>query len=416
MVQKKKIPKKIRPKIGRRGKEIFKPRKIKIRVIGIGGGASSILDEMARGLKGISFLITDTDQRSFRRLPSAVKFFQFGEGLTKGWGTGMNPEIGERAAQECLEKIKKNLQDIDLVIVVSCLGGGVSSGATPVFTQVLKEEKKLSLGIFTLPFNFEGEKKAKLAQNSLKSLKENLSGIIVLPNEEILKRSEKKASLRKSLSLINQVLIDYLRDIIEMISQVGIINIDFADLQTILKGNGQAVCFGRGIGGGQNRVEEALKRHFENPFFISPMKIKKILFNVAAGRDLGLKEVERIAEEISNLNPRAKIIFGISQNPKLGKKIKITSLAVGENFLKTEEKEKSSEKKEEEPPKKLKQKIGKVAKKEKKEKKTAEEKKKKIKVRRSALEVKKAEEEAREKEWLGEEDWEIPSFLRKKME
>ena len=137
---------------------------------------------------------------------------------------------------------------------------------------------------------------------------------------------------------------------------------------------------------------------------------------MAAGRDLGLKEVERIAEEISNLNPRAKIIFGISQNPKLGKKIKITSLAVGENFLKTEEKEKSSEKKEEEPPKKLKQKIGKVAKKEKKEKKTAEEKKKKIKVRRSALEVKKAEEEAREKEWLGEEDWEIPSFLRKKME
>jgi len=140
---------------------------------------------------------------------------------------------------------------------------------------------------------------------------------------------------------------------------------------------------------------------------------------VAAGRDLGLKEVERIAQEISNLNPRAKIIFGISQNPKLGKKIKITSLAVGENFVKTEEKEKIPEKKEEEPPKKLKQKIEKVAKKEKKKKKkkkTTEEKEKKIKVRRSALEVKKAEEEAKEKEWFGEEDWEIPSFLRKKME
>ena len=416
MVQKKKTSKK--------RKELLKPRRIKIRVVGVGGGASSILNEMARSLKGVSFLIADTDQRSFKRVASGVRVFQFGQELTKGWGTGMNPEIAERAALACKEKIKKIFQDLDLVILISCLGGGVSSGASAVFSQALKEEKGLSLGIFTLPFNFEGEKKAKLARDSLKDLKENLSGIIVLSNEEILKRAEKKTSLKKSLSLMNQVLIDYFRDLIEMISQVGIINIDFADLRTILKGNGQAVCFSRGVGGGENRVERALGEYFESPFFISPSKIKKILFNVAAGSDLRLKEVEKIAEEISNLNPKAKIIFGISQNSKLGKKIKITFLGVGENFLEKEEKKKiSEEKKSSKEKKESKEKITlkgkskkKITKKAEKEKAQKPEKKKKIKVRRSALEVKKAEEEAREKEWFGEEDWEIPSFLRKKME
>jgi len=410
----KKPTKKISSKTGlkplKKEKDLFKSQRIKIQIIGVGGGASSIINEIARNLKGISFLIADTDQRSFKRRPPGVRVFPFGQELTRGWGTGMNPELGLMAAQNSKDKIKKIFQDVDLVILISCLGGGVSSGASIAFSQALKEEKKLSIGIFTLPFSFEGEKKEKIALNSLKELKENLSGTIVLPNEEILKQAEKKISLKKSLSLMNQILIDYLRDLIEMLSQIGIINIDFADLRTILKGKGQAVSFGRGVAQGQNRAEDALKEHFENPFFISPPRIKKILFNISASRDLKLKEVEKIAEEVSSLNPKAKIIFGISYNPKLGKKIKITSLVVGENFIEKEEKKEKEEKEKRAEPEKKKKNVGK------KKAKPLLEKKKKIKIRRSALEVKKAEEEEKEKEWFGEEDWEIPSFLRRKIE
>ena len=392
------MKKKISKKQPKRTSVSLKPRRIKVKVIGIGGGAASILDEIANKLKGVSFLTADTDQRSFKKISSRVKVFQFGQELTRGWGTGMNPELGEKAAQSVQEKIRKIFKDVDLTILISCLGGGISSGAGLVFARTLKQEKKLSLGIFTLPFSFEGEKKAKLAKSSLENLRENLSGVIVLPNEEILKHTEKKTSLKKSLSLMNQVLIDYLGDLIEMISSPGIINIDFADFLTILKGKGQTVCFGRGVAGGQeqNRTDEVLKGLFENPFFISSSKIKKILFNISGGADLELKEVEKIAEEISKLNPKAKIIFGISRNPKLGKKIKLTFLGVGEE-------EKKSQNKEEK----------KNSKKTKKRERTRP--KKKIKIRKSALEVKKTEQEAEEKEWSRESDLEIPAFLRRKI-
>lgn len=380
----------------------FKPRKIKIKIIGFGGGGCSIISEMAKGLKGINFLAVDTDQRSFKGLPPLVKTFQFGQEITHGWGTGMNLEIGEKAALSIKEKIKKKFQDADLIILISCLGGGISSGALPIFTQILNQEKKLSLGIFSLPFSFEGEKRIKIAQNSLKKIKDNLSGFIVLSNEEILKQTDKKTSLKKSLSLINQILIDYFQDLIEMISNVGIINIDFADLQTILNGKGQLVCFGRGLGYGENRIEQAIKELFEYPFFILPPKITKILFNIAADNSLGLQEVEKIGQQISKLNPQAKIIFGISQNAKLNKKIKITFLGIGEDFL--ESKIETSQKIE---PKKQ-------------EKKDSEEKKSKtkakIKIRKSGLEIKKQKEKIKEQEWTKESDWEIPSFLRNKTE
>lgn len=304
-------------------------------------------------------------------------------------GTGMNADIGEKTALAAKEKIKKLVKDTDLVIIISCLGGGVGSGSSAVFSQVLKEEKKLCIGIFTLPFNFEGEKKMRVAKNSLKKLKQDLSGTIVLPNEEILRRSDKKACLRKSLSAINQILIEYLQDLIEMVYLPGTINIDFADLKTILNGRGQVICFGRGIGQGPNRVEEALKKVFENPFFLCPPKVKRILFNISNGKDLGLKEVEQAAEAIFKLNPKSRIIFGISQNSKLAKKIKITFLGIGNDFS------------EEEKPVKKKIVKKKIVKKKPR--------------RRSALQVKEEKKKEEEEEWIGEDDWEVPAFLRKKM-
>ncbi len=402
-----KLKKKTSKKSKKKEKELLKPRQIKIRIIGVGGGASSILNEMAKNLKGVSFLAADTDQRSFKKISSGIGAFQFGQELTRGWGTGMNSEIGEKAAMEVREKIKKKIQGLDLVILVSCLGGGVGSGASPVFSQVLKEAKVLSIGIFTLPFNFEGEKKMRLAKNSLKNLKDNLAGVIVLPNEEILKHSEKKASLQKSLSSMNQLLIGYFQDLIKIISLPGIINIDFADLWTILKGKNQMVYFGRGIGQGPNRVEEAIKGIFENPLFTPPSKLKKILFNISDGSNLELREIEKIAKSIFDLNPTAKIIFGISQSSKSVKKLKITLLGIGEDFS-SQEKENVKEQKE----KKKEKKKGKVKKKAKSKRKV----KPMRKVRKSALEVKKAKKEAEERELslVQEPEWEVPAFLRKK--
>jgi cell division protein FtsZ len=348
----------------------FKPRKIKIKILGVGGGGNSIVSEIAKSIKGLDFLVADTDQRSFQGISSGIKVFEFGQELTKGWGTGMNPEIGEKAALQAKEKIKKVFQNADLTILISCLGGGIGSGALPVFARALDEGKKLTLGIFVLPFNFEGEKKAQIAQDALKNLKENLSGMIVLSNEEILKYSEKKIFLKKSLAMMNRVLIDYLLDLFEIVFQIGIINIDFADVQTILKGRGQKVFFGSAFGHGANRTEDALKELFESHFFNLPSKtadiegikgrnvvdaerrsieertrqgivdaeerqrrsIKKILFNIGGGSDLTLKEVEKIGERISELNPSAKIIFGFSRFPKYDKKIKITFLGTSENF------------------------------------------------------------------------------------
>jgi cell division protein FtsZ len=390
---------------------LLKPRKIRVRVVGIGGGAASILSEMAKPLKGISFLIVDTDTRSFKRIPRNIKTFHFGKELTKGWGTGMNPEIGEKAAAKEKDKIKKYFQGFDLIILLSCLGGGVGSGASPIFSQALRESKILSLGIFTLPFSFEGEKKLRVAKKSLKSLKGDLSGIVILSNEEILGFSDKKISLKKSLSLMNQVLIDYFKDLMSIISTPGIINIDLADLKTILKGRNQICFFGRGVSKGNNRVEKSLEEVFESHFFKKPPKIKKILFNITGGKELNLKEVEEISSAVSKLNGRAKIIFGISKDKKLRNKIKITLLAVGDDSF--EKEEVNGEKEKLVSSKKEKNKNQKE-KKNKKEVQKSKRGRKKPKARRSAIEIKKSEKEEEEKEWWQESDWEIPAFLRKK--
>ncbi|HEC93121.1 MAG TPA: hypothetical protein ENI51_09045 [Candidatus Atribacteria bacterium] len=422
---KKKIPKK--ETVTRR------PRRIKIRVVGIGGGGAAIVSEMAKSLKGASFLIADTDTRTFKKVgvvpkrgQSPVRTFQFGENLTYGLGTGLDVELGQKAAEKEKGRIEKIFKNQDLSILVASLGGGVGSGASLVFAKAARNQKGiipgqgLCLGIFTLPFSFEGEKKMRIAKTALKKLREDLSGTIVLSNEKIFKLSDKKTPLKKALSSLNQVLIGYLKDLIEMISLPGIINIDFADLRTILKGRGRAIYFGRGVAQGPNRAEEALKKVFQNPLgqeseWGVPLAggAKRILFNITGGKDLGLKEVEEISRAIAELNPRAKIIFGISQKgqePKRGQPpLKITLLAVGEEKLKIKneklkiesQKKKNSEIAKTKTDKGKKIKVGKP--------------KKKAKIRRSGLEIKKAEAEAEEKEREQETQWEIPSFLRRKL-
>ena len=399
---------------------LFKPRRIRIRVIGIGGGGSSIVSEIARSVGKTSFLIADCDHRVVKKGGKNIKVFQLGEDLTGGLGTGMNVDLGERIARKEKEKITRMFKDQDLVILVASLGGGFASGAAPVFAEIAKDFKNINLGIFTLPFRFEGEKKLRIAEEAVKKIKENLSGQFVIANERIFQIIDKKTPLKRALSSLNRSLILMLEDLIEMISKPGLINIDFADLKTILKGRGRLIYFGSALCQGPNRAEEIIKKVFQNPLSIGNLgKSRKILFNIKGGKDLTLREVERISWGICNFNRTAKIIFGISQDSKYNGKIKLTLIEVGEEKqekkkTKGKPKEKGLLEKEETQEKKKKPSLVKLKKGEEKQIKVVFKKEKKKKIRRSGLEIRKAKKEEEEQEWTKEPEWEIPAFLRKK--
>jgi len=395
-------------------------RKVKIKVVGIGGGGSSIVAEMAASLKGVSFVVADTDEKVLKKVKRGIRTFQFGEKMIGGMGTGMNVELARKAATEEKERISKIFRDQDLVILVGALGGGVASGAGPIFASQVLEQKNLSIGIFTMPFSFEGEKKMKIAKKALIELRDGLSGVIVVPNEKIFGLVDKKTPLKKSLSALNQAFALWLRDLIGLISKPGLINVDFADLKTILSARGKNLFFGQGVAAGPNRGEEAVKNIFQNPFADGePKNVRRILFNIAGGKDLGLKEVETISRQISRLNPKARIIFGISEDPAPQSRIKVTLLCVSDS----EKSEKADKKKADKKSKKTKLIAGKLASKKsavaknKKEKEAPDEdrpEKSQPKIRRSALEIKEEEKEQKDREWANEPDWEIPAFLRNK--
>lgn len=395
--------------------------KIKTRIIGIGFGGTSMLLELKQRINGAgaSFIVLDTDEKTFKRAGRKVKTILFGQQIMHGLGTGMDCELAKKAVLADKEKLRKIFQGQDLVIFVSALGGGVGSGAGPVLAELSKEEKVLSLGFFTLPFEFEGEKKMKMAKRAALKLKENLSGVVIAENEKIFQLVDRKTALKKALAFLDGVFAAWLSEIMEVILKPSLINIDFADLRAILKDRNNEIFLGQGLAFGQNRVEEILKQLFSNPIFGgSPKRANRILFNISGGKDLKLKEVEVLSQAIANLNPRAKIIFGVSENQKLAGKIKVVLIAVS-----------SAENEEQKVLKKKKGKkifSGKNKKQGKLKNGKAEENgskngqgakpagtdKEELK-RKSALKAKEEKEEEEEQEWENEATWEVPAFLRK---
>jgi cell division protein FtsZ len=425
----------------------FPIRKTKIRVIGIGGGAGNIVSEVALKLEKATFVAANTDLQALKTISRKVIRFPFGQSFTGGLGTGMNAELGEMAAKSEKEKIKKLLSGQDLLIIVACLGGGVSSGATPIFAKISRDLGNLTYGIFTLPFKFEGEKKMELAKSSLEKLKPKLNALSVIPNERIFQIIDRNTPLKSALSAINKILTECLEGLIETIYRPGLINIDFADLRSVLEGQGRLAFLNtakiqRSEGG------EAIKKVLNCPLYPYTMRgAKSVLFNIAGEKKLSLAEVSQISKSIFEMaNPGAKIIFGISQPQKreisLGGKvkeyqdgIKVTLLATGcgtkifstgakkgktkkrtklekkEAQLKQEilsKKREEKSKKRKEP--KIEQKKVKIKVRPPKEK---EESPPEFKIRKNALQIKKEVEEA-EKELLKQEEfWEKPAILRK---
>jgi cell division protein FtsZ len=310
----------------------FEIKKTKIRIIGIGGGGGNIVSEIAQKLKKSSFCIANTDYQALRNAPKNVTTFQFGEKVTHGLGTGMDPRVAEEAAAEDREKIKKLLEGQDLVVIVSSLGGGTGSGAAPVFAQISKSLGNLTYGIFTMPFVFEGAKKNEIARNSLEKLRPYLNAITILPNERVFEVVPKNTPFSKTLSFINTMLSGSLEGLIETIYDTGVINIDFADLRAILAGNGKmaflnSVLFKKGEEANLDSFDKA----FSSPLYPYTIdKARGLLLNIVAQNDLKLLEVNKILTGVaSRIHKDARIIFGVGHEGAAPDSVRVTVLATG---------------------------------------------------------------------------------------
>jgi cell division protein FtsZ len=314
------------------GQEEIKLKRTKIRVVGIGEGGCSIVSGIASKMTKATFLAANTNKQALRESGRNVARFQFGESLTRGLGTGMNPETGEQAAFLEKDKIKKIFEGQDLCIIVACLGGGTGSGACSVFARIARSAGCLTYGIFTLPFSFEGEKKAQIAKESLEKIKPRLHAFSVIPNERIFQIISKETPLKKALSAINERLAQSLEGLIEIIYEPGLINIDFADLKTVLEGQGRLTYLNTvNVRKKEGAIQEEIEKLLNSPLYPYSIRgARGVLYNIAGGKSLALSEVSQISKTISSLvNKEAKIIFGISQNQKYEGEIKTTLLATG---------------------------------------------------------------------------------------
>ncbi|MCU0653629.1 MAG: cell division FtsZ family protein [Candidatus Pacebacteria bacterium] len=310
----------------------FEVKKTKIKIIGIVGGGGNIVSEIAQRVKKSSFCVANTDFAALRNVPKTVTVFHFGESKTHGLGTGMDPKIAEEAAIEEKEKIKKMMEGQDLVIIVSSLGGGAGSGAAPVFAQISKGLGNLTYGIFTLPFVFEGAKKEEIARTSLEKLKPYMNALTILPNERVFEVVPKNTPFSKTLSYINTMLSDSLEGLIETIYDIGVINIDFADLRTVLAGNGKMAFLNTiRLKKGEEANLDSFEKAFSSPLYPYTIdKAKGLLLNIVAQKDLRLLEVNKILTSIAaRIHKEAKIIFGVGHEGALPGEVKVTVLATG---------------------------------------------------------------------------------------
>ncbi|MFA5232371.1 MAG: cell division protein FtsZ [Candidatus Paceibacterota bacterium] len=399
-MKKKKIVREKKPKTFRQPKEDASVKKVKIKVIGVGGGGGNIISELSKKLKDFSsskvdFVAVNTDNQALGALHKKVKTFAFGQKLTFGLGAGRDVSTGEKAAKDDAEKIKNLFSDNkDLYIIVSSLGGGTGTGASPVFSKIASQMNLMTLGIFTLPFSFEGKKKMDTARNAIEEMKNHLNAYMVLPNEKIFGLTKEEVSFTDSLNLLNNHLAGSLEGLLRTIYSPGVINIDWADIRTILEGKKNLAYLNVAkVRGGQN-LEELLKKLIKNPILDYDFEdANNIMFNIEGSKDLSLQSLSLISRKINEMSPGARIIFGLINNPKMKNEIKVTILSTGSSERKESKKKKKKEVKPE-------------VKKQEKEKEAE-------KVRRTALEIKEAEKKEIEKEEEDEKIFEIPAFLRK---
>lgn len=299
-----------------------------IKVVGVGGAGTNAVNRMIEfGIRGVEFIAINTDRQALQ-LSKANTKIQIGEKITRGLGAGANPDIGAQSAEESKSEIEEALRGADMVFVTSGMGGGTGTGAAPIVAGLAKEMGILTIGVVTKPFTFEGKKRLSQADRGIESLKGKVDTLIVIPNDKLLQIIDRKTSIVDAFEMADDILRQGVQGISDLIAIPGLVNLDFADVKTIMLNTGMA-HMGTGRASGENRAEDAAKQATESPLLETSIEgARGVIINITGGPDLGLHEVNTAAELVQrSVDPEANIIFGAVIDPNMHDEISITVIA-----------------------------------------------------------------------------------------
>ncbi|MFD0616379.1 cell division protein FtsZ [Paenibacillus sp. GCM10027629] len=301
-----------------------------IKVIGVGGGGSNAVNRMIdNGVKGVEFITVNTDAQALHLAKSEHRL-QIGDKLTRGLGAGANPDVGKKAAEESREAIMNTLRGADMVFVTAGMGGGTGTGAAPVIAEIARECGALTVGVVTRPFSFEGRKRSTQAELGIEALKEKVDTLIVIPNDRLLEMVDKKTPMLEAFREVDNVLRQAVQGISDLIAEPALINLDFADVKTIMTERGSALM-GIGVANGENRAAEAARKAIMSPLLETSIEgARGVIMNITGGMNLSLYEVNEAAEiVISASDPEVNMIFGARIEEDMKDDIKVTVIATG---------------------------------------------------------------------------------------
>ena len=303
---------------------------VNIKVIGVGGGGSNVVNRMVEsGVKGVEFIAVNTDKQALN-VSSATYKIQIGEKLTHGKGAGADPEVGRKAAEESRSQIAKALEDTDMVFISAGMGGGTGTGGAPIVAEVAKEMDILTVGVVTKPFSFEGRRRMQQAEMGIENLRTKVDSLVIIPNDRLKFVTEQKITLANAFEVADDVLQQAVQSISDLIKNTGFINLDFADVSAVMKDAGMA-HMGVGRASGKNKAEEAARRAVSSPLLETSINgARGVLVNVTGSTDVGLEEVETAANLVQEAaDPNALIIFGATFDESLEDEICVTVIATG---------------------------------------------------------------------------------------
>lgn len=301
-----------------------------IKVVGIGGGGNNALNHIVRsGVSGVEFIAANTDIAHLER-SEAKNRIVLGAQMTKGLGAGANPEVGFQAAKESSDEIKSSLSGADMVFITAGMGGGTGTGASPVIAEVAKEQGSLVVAVVTRPFKFEGKRRISQANEGIERLRDKVDALIVVPNDKLLQLADKTTPLSDTFALADDVLRQAVQGVTDLILRPGLVNVDFADVKTVMSNAGSAIM-GIGEGSGEDRAQMAAKASINSPLMESSMTgAKGVLFNVTGGPNIGIHEIHQVAQIITEAaDEDASIIWGHVLDPSMEDSIMITVIATG---------------------------------------------------------------------------------------
>ena len=301
---------------------------VNIKVIGVGGGGNNVVNRMVRsGTKGVEFVAVNTDKQALN-VSSATYKIQIGEKLTHGQGAGSDPEVGRKSAEESRNQIAKALEDTDMVFITAGMGGG--TGGAPIVAEIAKEMDILTVAVVTKPFGFEGRRRMQQAESGIAELKDKVDSLVIIPNERLKHATDQKITFANAFEIADDVLRQAVQSISDLIRDTGFINLDFADVRTIMANRGIA-HMGIGRASGENKAEVAAKMAIQSPLLETTIEgAKHILINFSGDMNLGLMETEEAAELIREaIDPEAEIIFGTTLNEELNDEVVVTVIATG---------------------------------------------------------------------------------------